>query len=83
MKTSFMSQHASWKGTTLVVPLASFPNRALAPEVSGPDQPFLALLLVLPYIKCKTYKTSSNSRLCGEVEIFFNSPIVTAFPPYP
>jgi len=41
------------------------------------------LLLVLPYIKCKTYKTSSNSRPCGEVEISDNSPVVTDFSPYP
>jgi hypothetical protein len=31
-----------------------------------------------PYIKCKTYKTSSNSRQVGEVENFINRPVVTA-----
>src|ERR1700683_1143996 len=30
-----------------------------------------------PYIKCKTYKTSSNSRQAGEVENFSKRPIVT------
>src|SRR6202167_117503 len=30
-----------------------------------------------PYIKCKTYKTSSNRRQIGEVENFGNRPIVT------
>src|SRR5271167_3410163 len=30
-----------------------------------------------PYIKCKTYKTSSNSRQLGEVENFGKRPIVT------
>src|SRR5579859_4220842 len=40
-----------------------------------------SLLLFLPYIKCKTYKTSSNRRWCGEVEISPNSPVVTAFHP--
>jgi hypothetical protein len=41
------------------------------------------LLLVLPYIKCKTYKTSSNSRPCGEVEISTKPPLLTNFPAHP
>jgi len=41
------------------------------------------LLLLLPYIKCKTYKTSSNSRHCGKVENFFNPTVSTDFPLYP
>ena len=36
-----------------------------------------------PYIKCKTYKTSSNSRLCAEVEILANSSVLTTFPAVP
>src|SRR5580704_9750012 len=39
--------------------------------------PCRLLLLLLPYIKCKTYKTSSNSRWVGEVENFGKRPIVT------
>jgi hypothetical protein len=34
-----------------------------------------------PYIKCKTYKTSSNSRRREEVENFANLPILTALTP--
>jgi len=41
------------------------------------------LLLVLPYIKCKTYKTSSNSRPCGEVEIPANPRLLTNFLAHP
>src|SRR5271170_2135467 len=36
-----------------------------------------------PYIKCKTYKTSSNSRRFAEVENFANPPILTALPRSP
>jgi len=36
-----------------------------------------------PYIKCKTYKTSSNSKAFAEVENLDNSPVVTSFPPNP
>src|ERR1700693_854203 len=39
--------------------------------------PCRLLLLLLPYIKCKTYKTSSNSRWVGEVENFGKRPIDT------
>jgi hypothetical protein len=32
-----------------------------------------------PYIKSKTYITSSSSRGCGEVENWDNLPVVTGF----
>jgi hypothetical protein len=41
------------------------------------------LLLLLPYIKYKTYKTSSNRRAFAEVENGNNSRVVTGFPAYP
>src|SRR5579864_9441700 len=43
----------------------------------------IPLLLLLPYIKCKTYKTSSNSRCFGEVENSTNSHVVTTSSPTP
>jgi len=39
--------------------------------------------LLLPYIKCKTYKTSSNSRRVGEVENRDNLRVLTGFPSDP
>jgi hypothetical protein len=39
----------------------------------------LALLLILPYIKIKTYKTSSNSRWQGKVENLSNPPAAISF----
>src|SRR5579864_4842954 len=50
---------------------------------ASPQNQLPVLLLVLPYIKCKTIKTSSNSRPCGKVEISSNSPVAANFPPYP
>jgi hypothetical protein len=42
-----------------------------------------ALLPILPYIKRKTYKTSSNSRELGKVEIGLNFPQILVFRPSP
>jgi hypothetical protein len=41
------------------------------------------LLLLLRYIKCKSNKTSSNSRWRGNVENFFNYPVSTNFALHP
>jgi hypothetical protein len=43
--------------------------------------PNATLLLLLPYIKRKSYKTSSNSRWLGKVEIRSNLPTANTFDP--
>jgi len=49
----------------------------------SPNLARYVLLLLLPYIKCKSYKTSSNSRRCGKVENSFNYPVSTDFALHP
>ena len=73
---------SSWSYSNLLTVISIVPAATAAStgirSISRKVQ-LLLLFLVLRYIKCKTNKTSSNSRPWGEVEILSNLSAVTSF----
>src|SRR5882672_901098 len=67
----------SRSNSTLLTVISIVPTATAASTGIAFSLPAACYFYYFPYIKCKTYKTSSNSRRVGEVENFGNRPIVT------
>src|SRR5258706_78641 len=67
----------SRSNSTLLTVISIVPTATAASTGIDFVSPAACYFYYFPYIKCKTYKTSSNSRWVGEVENFGNRPIVT------
>src|SRR6266404_3838139 len=67
----------SRSNSTLLTVISIVPTATAASTGIDFVSPAACYFYYFPYIKCKTYKTSSNSRQVGKVENFGKRPIVT------